>query len=142
MTVDNAFSNDAAITYFKKKLLSWGTSSHFMLKFLHMRCLAHILNLIVNDGMKEAAKSVKKIREVVRYIKNSPLRIKKFNEIADFVGIDSQSGLSLDVPTRWNSTYIMLETACLYERAFDKYEEQESSFRVDLKDEVPDYNDW
>ena len=142
VTVDNASSNDAALTYFKKKLLSWGTSSHFMLKFLHMRCLAHILNLIVNDGMKEAAKSVKKIREVVRYIKNSPLRIRKFNEIADFVGIDSQSGLSLDVPTRWNSTYIMLETACLYERAFDKYEEQESSFRVDLKDEVPDYNDW
>ena len=100
MTVDNASSNDTAINYFKKKLLSWGTSSHVILKFVHMRCIAHILNLVVNDGLKEASKSVKKIREAVRYIKNSPLRLRKFKEIADFVGIESQCGLSLDVPTR------------------------------------------
>ena len=36
----------------------------------------------------------------------------------------------------------MLQTACLYERAFDKYEEQESSFMADLRDDVPDYCDW
>ena len=36
----------------------------------------------------------------------------------------------------------MLQIACLYERAFDKYEDQESSFREDLRDDVPDYCDW
>ena len=142
ITVDNASSNDTAINCFKKKLMSWGTTSVIRLKFLHMRCIAHILNLIVTDGMKEASKSVKKIREAIRYIKNSPLRVGKFKEISAFVGIDCQSSLSLDVPTRWNSTYLMLQTACLYERAFDKYDEQESSFRADLRDDVPDYCDW
>ena len=107
-----------------------------------MRCIAHILNLIVTDGMKEASKSVKKIREAIRYIKNSPLRVGKFKEISAFVGISCQSSLSLNVPTRWNSTYLMLQTACLYERASDKYEEQESSFRADLREDVPDYCDW
>ena len=55
--------------------MSWGTASVIGLKFLHMRCIAHILNLIVTNGMKEASKSVKKIREAIRYIKNSPLRL-------------------------------------------------------------------
>ena len=107
-----------------------------------MRCIAHVLNLVVTDDLKEASKSVKKIRESVRYIRNSPLRLRKFKEIYDFVGIESQCALSLDVPTRWNSTYLMLKTACLYERAFDKFEDQESSFRADLKDDVLEYTDW
>ena len=51
VTVDNVSSNNSAIWYFKKKMLSWGASS-VRLKFLHMRCLAHILNLVVNDGLK------------------------------------------------------------------------------------------
>ena len=51
ITMDNASLNDTAIGYFKKKMLSWGASS-IRLKFLHMRCLAHILNLVVNNGLK------------------------------------------------------------------------------------------
>ena len=34
------------------------------------------------------------------------------------VGMESKSLLSLDVPTRWNSTYIMLETAEKFEKVF------------------------
>ena len=60
VTVDNVSSNNSAIWYFKKKMLSWGASS-VRLKFLHMRCVAHILNLIVNDGLKEVNVSVKKV---------------------------------------------------------------------------------
>ena len=60
VTVDNASSNDTVIGYFKKKMLSWGASS-IRLKFLHMRCLAHILNLVVNHRLKEVNVSVKKL---------------------------------------------------------------------------------
>ena len=35
----------------------------------------------------------------------------------------------------------MLKTACIYEKAFDKFEEQELAFRADLG-EVPDFLDW
>jgi hypothetical protein len=31
-----------------------------------------------------------------------------------------KSWLSMDVPTRWNSTYLMLEAAEKFERAFDR----------------------
>ena len=97
--MDNASSNDTAVGFLKKKLLSWGASSVRM-KFLHMRCIAHILNLIVNDGLKESSLSVRKVREAVRYIRNSPARLKKFKDLADLVGIESKKSLTFDVPTR------------------------------------------
>ena len=36
----------------------------------------------------------------------------------------------------------MLSSACIYEKTFKKYEENESSLRSDLGDNVPDDNDW
>ena len=83
-----------------------------------MRCITHILNLVVNDGLKEANKSIKKVRKCVRYIRSSPA-----HKLSDLVGVESKCALSLDMPIRWNSTYIMLKTACLFEMAFEKYEE-------------------
>lgn len=85
--------------------------------------------------------SVKRVRDVVRCIRNSPARLRKFKEYSTLVGISSNSALSLDVPTRWNSTYMMLQTACIYERAFNKFDEQEISFKADLG-EVPEFLDW
>ena len=46
------------------------------------------------------------------------------------------------MPNRWNSTYLMLKTACIYEKTFKVYEENESSFRADLGDNVPEFYDW
>ena len=88
-----------------------------------MRCIAHILNLIVEDGLKDVNEFVKKVRECVRYVRNSPARLRKFKEFAELVGIQSKACLCLDVPIRWNSTYLMLKTACVFEKAFDKFDE-------------------
>ena len=77
VTVDNASSNDTAIGFLKKKLLSWGSSA-VKLKYVHMRCIAHILNLVVNEGLKEAGNSVKRVKEAVRYVRNSPVRLTNF----------------------------------------------------------------
>ncbi|GKB09419.1 zinc finger BED domain-containing protein RICESLEEPER 2 [Tanacetum coccineum] len=52
MTVDNAPSNDKAIGYLIKKLPNarlYDDGKHF-----HVRCMAHILNLIVQEGLKIA----------------------------------------------------------------------------------------
>ena len=83
-----------------------------------MRCFAQILNLVVNEGLKDANLAIKMVREAVRYIRNSPARLRKFREYSDLVGVKCKLSLSLDVPTRWNSTYLMLRTTCSYEKSF------------------------
>ena len=50
ITVDNASSNDLAIAYLKDQF-SWRCKV-LNNEFLHVRCSAHILNLVVQDGLK------------------------------------------------------------------------------------------
>ncbi|KAF2300068.1 hypothetical protein GH714_007943 [Hevea brasiliensis] len=108
-----------------------------------MRCMAHIVNLVVMDGLKDVGESVLKVRNVVRYVRSSPARLKKFKEYVKYEKIDGKSSLCLDVSTRWNSTYLMLNTTQKYERAFERYELQEPMFRLELGENgVPHFHDW
>ncbi|KAF2304059.1 hypothetical protein GH714_026722 [Hevea brasiliensis] len=143
VTVDNASSNDVAIAYLKKKIVGWGFSI-LNCKYLHMRCIAHIINLVVVDGLKETNVSVKRVREAVRYIRQSPARLQKFKSCCEMEGIESKSSLCLDVCTRWNSTYLMLNVAQKFENAFDRYATIDPCFKFDLQssDGLPDSLDW
>ncbi|KAF2316914.1 hypothetical protein GH714_042255 [Hevea brasiliensis] len=117
ITVDNASSNDEAISYLKKKLANWGVSVANS-TYLHMRCMAHIINLVVMDGLKVVRESVMKVRDAVRYIRSSPARLKKFKQCVEYEKIEGKAFLYLDVPTRWNS-YLMLNITQKYGRAFE-----------------------
>ena len=46
LTIDNASSNDVVVGNFKKKIAKWDASimSGY---YLHIRCVAHIINLVV-----------------------------------------------------------------------------------------------
>jgi hypothetical protein len=118
--VDNASSNDVAIDYLRRKM-KLKESCIVGCEFLHMRCCAHILNLIVQDGLKDIHESIAKVRNVVQYAKSSPKRFEKFLEAVKDANIQCKSLLSLDVPTRWNSSYLMREAAEKFERAFDRF---------------------
>ena len=82
--------------------------------FLHVRCGAHILNLIVQEGLKVIDDLVIKIRETMKYLKGSESRICRFDEYAKIVGMKRTKGLRLDVCTRWNATYDMIDSAMRY----------------------------
>jgi len=69
ITVDNASSNDLAISDLKN--IIFDCNSHPLKgEHLHVRCCAHILNLVVGDGLKLKAmhSSISKIRSVARYV--------------------------------------------------------------------------
>ncbi|KAK5818721.1 hypothetical protein PVK06_023665 [Gossypium arboreum] len=143
ITVDNASANSVAIEYLRKKF-NHRNASIANGKFIHTRCVAHILNLIVQYGIKDASVSVDRVRGAVRYIKASPSRLTKFNQRVKEEMIDSKAQLCLDVPTRWNSTYMMLKVAEKYERTFESYVRDDHNFFLDLTagDGVPTFDDW
>ncbi|XP_030924901.1 zinc finger BED domain-containing protein RICESLEEPER 3-like [Quercus lobata] len=68
LTVDNAASNSGTITYLDKITKEWGASI-LGGEFMHMRCCAHIVNLIVMEGLKSHHESIVKVRNAVRITK-------------------------------------------------------------------------
>ncbi|KAL1188206.1 Zinc finger BED domain-containing protein DAYSLEEPER [Cardamine amara subsp. amara] len=63
-----------------------------------------------------------KIRDNVKFVQASESRGKLFASCVDSVGINLRAGLTLDVSTRWNSTFKMLDRAIKYRFAFDSYQ--------------------
>ncbi|CAN0921385.1 Putative AC transposase [Linum grandiflorum] len=108
ITLDNYSMNDNMIDKVKPKLLS-----AFLIRegaMLHMRCAAHILNLIVKDGLLVIKDEIVKICESVAFWLATPRRLEKFTETAKQLRISCGNRLVLDCPTRWNSTHKMLQS--------------------------------
>ncbi|XP_056688615.1 zinc finger BED domain-containing protein RICESLEEPER 2 [Spinacia oleracea] len=143
--VDNASSNDTAIGYMRRKINGW-KSGVLKGRFLHMRCVAHIVNLVVSDGMKTVNESITRVRHAVRFIKKSPSRLLRFKKCVSDEKIVSKKLLCLDVPTRWNSTYLMLSAAISLESAFERYAEEDPHYTVDLGERegkgISESEDW
>ncbi|GKB56021.1 zinc finger BED domain-containing protein RICESLEEPER 2-like protein, partial [Tanacetum coccineum] len=93
ITVDNATANDVAVAYLKNKFANW-EKSVLEGKWLHVRCTAHVMNLIVQDGLSHIGKSVDCVRAAVKYIRQSPQRLVKFKEYAEIEKCPSKKDMT------------------------------------------------
>ena len=114
--MDNYNTNDGMITMILEKL-----ANHCCLdgRILHMRCCAHILNLIVKNGLSTIENAIDNIGDSVSYWSTSPSRVEKFMDIAHHLKLSCTKKLSLDFKTRWNSIYLMIVTAIEYKEVED-----------------------
>lgn len=135
LTCDNATTNDAMISLLLDKFNS--TSHMWHPSLFHVRCAAHILNLIVRDGLDMIKGSIEKIRDSVAFWTNTPKRREKFADAVHHLSINHGKKLSLDCVTRWNSTFLMLETAIAYKDVFDRLKLRDKAFKC-----CPDSSDW
>jgi len=106
ITLDNASSNNNIQNFLKEHL---GLSNSLLLdgEFFHIRCSAHILNVRVTES-----------------------KTLLFFECVRNVGdIDTTIGLRSDRVTRWNSTFIMLQSAINYCHAFYSLSLRDSNFK-------------
>ena len=112
LTVDNCTANDRMIQVLldkldKNNLLMGG-------KLFHMCCTAHILNLIVKEGLSVISGGVAKVRASVAFWIVTLQRREKIKENSHRLNIPCSKELVLDCITRWNFTYLMISVALPY----------------------------
>ncbi|KAJ7981896.1 Zinc finger BED domain-containing protein [Quillaja saponaria] len=133
LTFDDCSTDDDIIIRIKEQisqkrpLLSNG-------QLYDIRSATHLLNSIIQDAMEALRDVIQKIRGSIRYVRTSQVTQGKFNEVARHAGINCQKALVLDFPTRWNSTYVMLETALEYKGAFSAMQGQDPTYTSALTD--------
>uniref|UniRef100_A0ACD5T6T2 Uncharacterized protein n=1 Tax=Avena sativa TaxID=4498 RepID=A0ACD5T6T2_AVESA len=119
MTVDNATSNNTVVQYLKTVTKHW-QSTVSNNEFFRVRCCCHIVNLVVKKGWEGSNPSVARIRTALLFAKSSPGRLRLFRKCVMKEKIVEKSLFSLDVDTRWNSTYLMLNDTIPFEKAFKR----------------------
>lgn len=109
VTVDKPSFNNVTLGLLKGYLVDV-KKMIFRGECLHVRHATHFLNLIMSNGLKDVNQSVTWVRTVVRFVRSS-LSIKKFKVAIEVACITCKKDISLDVSTRWNSTFLMLKVA-------------------------------
>jgi len=99
ITVDNASSSDKMLQYLRKKINNWCDSMLDEI-FFHMRCIAHVINFIVSDSLKDVRDSINRISWYVRYIRQSSSRLAKFKTYIATEKLVFTRSLCFDVCTR------------------------------------------
>ncbi|XP_023921965.1 zinc finger BED domain-containing protein RICESLEEPER 1-like [Quercus suber] len=124
LTVDNATYNSGTVTYLDRITKEWGASilgGEFAHEMLCTHCEPYC------DG-----------------------RYDKFKACVEKVKIASKGCVCLDVPIRWNSTYMMLENAEKFQRAFERLRVNDAQYIHYFFDDgngkkilgPPDFEDW
>jgi acyl-CoA synthetase (AMP-forming)/AMP-acid ligase II len=131
ITLDNYSTNDNAMKEIQDKMSL--PSLILRGRLMHMCCAAHIIHLIVKDGigakdalgLKVVEEGIGRIRETDAFWSATPKRHEQFERVVLQEGIKYDNKIALDVKTRWNSTYLMLSVALNYRLVFDRLAKKE-----------------
>ncbi|CAH1454219.1 unnamed protein product [Lactuca virosa] len=109
MVLDNASVNDAMVRTLKSWLCD-RSAIPLNGKLFHVCCSAHILKLVVQDGLKVIGEFIHKVKETIKYLKRSPYATQNFNSMKVHHKIKDKKKVQMDWPTRWNSTFLMIKS--------------------------------
>ncbi|KAK9366127.1 ribonuclease H-like domain-containing protein [Lipomyces kononenkoae] len=161
ITGDNARNNEVMVSELYDSLKAEDPEKEplFQGEESFVRCLAHILNLIVKDILRTlksdnideafsacndlrdgisrlaSAGPLAKLRIFALWINRSPQRRQKWKEICNFLNLPNKF-IQYDVETRWNSTFRMLNDGLQAKSQINKF--------LELQTDIPPFSsdDW
>ncbi|KAI7946600.1 hypothetical protein MJO29_011127 [Puccinia striiformis f. sp. tritici] len=138
MTLDNASSNNAAVGKVQRLVddrCPGGLDANG--KFFHVRCAAHVINLVVKDGFQCINEGLAKLRSSVKYFRLSSGRREAFDEAVRRCRITSEQQPTTDVATRWNSMFLTINSSLPFKRAFENLSLIDSNYK-----DCPTQDQW
>ncbi|KAK5812478.1 hypothetical protein PVK06_027908 [Gossypium arboreum] len=124
ISVDNTSYNDAAVRMLKDSL-SFHKKLPLNGKLFHVRCCENILKLLVHDGLFEIEDIIDNVRESMKYITASTVRLTMINDIVKQLQLPNKR-LILDCCTRWNATYAMVLGVLEFKDVFPQYAQRDA----------------
>ncbi|KAK3225516.1 hypothetical protein Dsin_005378 [Dipteronia sinensis] len=109
VTLDNASANTRSIALFTERNIPQAGDY-----FFHQRCACHIINLVVQFGLKEVSDRIERIRDAISWIGSSNPIFQEFGRHCTLNGLRPRR-FQTDMPVRWNSTYLMLKNYLEYD---------------------------
>ena len=137
ITSNNDSNNNAAVHRLKQY---WQVKEHHT-KLFHVYCCAHKLNLIINDGLKHVESTLQKIRDIAYNINSSQSKYELFLNCCKMSNM-KRKNINLDISTRWNSTYKLLQNITNYKKVVQLYEMQLTSNDPDSDGDSNVLNDY
>ncbi|EOY15705.1 Uncharacterized protein TCM_034691 [Theobroma cacao] len=109
-----------------------------MRDFMTFVALRNLDSKFLREGSKDLDDSIFRIRSAVRDVRASPAKLQSFKIVCSKKN-KSKSLVCLDVETRCNSSYLILEATLKFRKAFDSSnEETSSSSQATMKEEETD----
>lgn len=103
IVTDNAGNARGAAVEVAKELSKYGT------EVLAIRCMNHILQLIVNEGCKKSKAAIETLKSAVAHFNRSSQDLVKLHQFCEGYG-EKKLVPQQDMVVRWNSTLIMIKS--------------------------------
>lgn len=100
-------------------------------------CYARVLTSLTQDALGSMKETIKKVRESVKYVKTSEFIVEKFIKLKQQLQVPSMKCLTIDNPTKWNTTYHMLVAALELKEVFSCLDTSDPNYS-----ETPSMDEW
>jgi hypothetical protein len=129
-TKDNAYNNDTMV-----QSISYRVRLQCDGRFFHTRCNAHIFNLIAQTGLELLKAGLKDLRtfiKCIRTVRGAELFDTILQRDRNFEFLVKKKRPILDVRTRWNATYDLIESVLPFSEIISKMSNEEfDGFDID-----------
>ncbi|XP_059641535.1 zinc finger BED domain-containing protein DAYSLEEPER-like [Cornus florida] len=117
ITLDQSFANEA-VRENLRGLLTIKNPLTLNGQLLIGNCYARVLSRLAEDAFGSIRETIRKVREIVKYVKTSEAQEENFVDMKQQLQVPSSKSLVIDNKTKWDTTYHMLVAASELKEVF------------------------